>query len=50
MKINTHDLLVARALCSLGDTASENSSANAQSRRESEKQELKTVPVQDKKK
>ena len=67
VKMNTDDLLVAHALCSLGDIiASENSSANAQSNedykfdqrpvesehtgRESERQELNTVPVQDKKK
>ena len=61
-KTNTDDLLVAHALCSLGDISTI-SSANAQSNEdyklecsvesepignESERQELKTSPVQDK--
>ena len=61
LKMNTDDLLVAHALCSLGDISSANPLSNEDRKpecsvesdymgRESERQELKIVPVQDQKK
>ena len=61
LKMDTDDLLVAHALCSLGNISSANAQSNEDYkpecsvesdniRRESERQELKTFPVQDKKK
>lgn len=61
LKMDTDDLLVAHALCSLGDISSANAQPNEDYKlgcsvesdnikRKSERQELKTFPVQDKKK